>query len=99
MQEFIPNTTQKEKFLTLFRKKYPTKTRIAILNSGMVVNRRPNSGSDMLGQIIKLDGLFTVYSLCVGQHSMLALEKIKEPESELELLKERVARLEEKYGE
>lgn len=93
MNHVIPNPAQLNALMEIYQLRYPTKN-IAILASGLVVHRRPKSGSNIIGQVIVIDGWLTCFVMEGPDHSIIWENLVEPAPSEMDLLKARVAELE-----
>lgn len=93
MNHVIPNPNQRKALTEIYKLRYPTKN-ISILPNGLVVHRRTNSGSNTIGQVIVIDGWMTCFVTEGADHSIIWENLVEPAPTEMELLKERVAKLE-----
>ncbi len=93
MKTLIPNHQQEKLIQSQYEMALPRK-KITILSTGLVVVRRPKSGSKMVGQVVKTQGMFICYTMRGQDHRCIYQGPIEEPETEIEALKRRVSQLE-----
>lgn len=94
MDKLVPNQTQRDDILMCFEKKYQDKS-IRILDSGLVLQTCNVPGSKIVGQVILFKGVLMGFSIKLTAHELIYQADLKPSQSELELLKDRVRKLEE----
>lgn len=93
MIKLIPNKGQRDKIEELYNQHIPGKN-LQILDTGLVLHRRNASGSKIVGQVIRINNHVMAFVMNMTDHKMIFDGQLEPAETELELLSERVAKLE-----
>lgn len=93
MNHVIPNPAQLSSLTEIYQLRYPTKN-IAILPSGLVVHRRPKSGSNIIGQVMVIDGWLACFIMEGNKHECIWENTLDPAPTEMEALQARVTELE-----